>query len=150
MRANFEDRAAAASACFRHTKTRIKKTGVVHPEFAYQGIVRQHLRSLIRRYCNGFAGCQDIKIIRVECYASSGSRKNRIPKFPDIVMIDLIDINYRSMFSSFIPDKTTSPRSFYIDTDRQPAFDQLSADRLTGGNDPEAHLFVQPAQCGIA
>src|SRR5271166_3792902 len=65
VRAYFEDGAAAGAAGLGGAETRIEEAGVMHSELADEGVVGQHLGGMVRRHDDGFAGRQDVKIVRV-------------------------------------------------------------------------------------
>lgn len=86
------------------SKTRIKKTGVVDPEFTHHRIDRYHLCGEVGRDVNSFPGCQNIKLVWVENKLLKTPNLRDFPKIADLIFCNPIDVYYASEFLGFISD----------------------------------------------
>src|SRR6185437_5349265 len=71
-RAHLQHRARPLPAGAGIAEAGVEEAGIVHPEFADQGIERHHLGGVIRRHLHGFLGGQDVELAGVEDQAAVG------------------------------------------------------------------------------
>src|SRR3989338_1459575 len=105
VRAHFQNSPAASRfICFGiPTESRIKKTGIMNPEFTCTGVVRHHLSRIIRRHRNRFFRHQDIEFMRVQYQGKCFVNKDWLPEIQRLI-IPPFQVDTLSIFSRTISD----------------------------------------------
>src|SRR5579859_1321612 len=145
MRADLEHGAAAGAPGLAQTEAGIEEAGVMHPEFADQAVIGQHLGGMVRRYDDGFLRCQDIEIIGIEDDAGAAAPIDRLPEIERLVMADPVEVDQAGMAAGAIAHETGCGITLDIDREGNTALDVF----LAGCGVVQAHRLMQRAKRGI-
>ena len=123
-RAYFKHGARAFAAGAGIAEAGIEKTGIVHPEFADQGIEWHHFRGVVGRHLDRFLRRQNVECDGIEDEAALGQRRYRLPDFSDNRTATAIDIDHAGVTLGAVADESAGVLAGKVDAQRH-AVDEI-------------------------
>src|ERR1019366_6333030 len=105
-RAHFQHGAGALPAGPGIAEAGIEEAGIMHAEFADQGIERHHLGGVVRRHLDGLLGGENIKLAGIEDQTAVAPCRDRLPEFLDGIAAAAVDIDHAGVALGAIADET--------------------------------------------